>query len=266
MKKVAVLIPSYKPKEYLERCLSSLENQTLSKNRFCVYIALNGPKDSYELYILNILKSMNFIYQYIYIEVAGVSNARNKLIDISTEEFITFVDDDDMISENYLENLLNISTKKIIGISNIYNFKNNRQNLNENYIGKSFKKLATLETSKFRMRKYFSSPCAKIIHRNIIGKTRFDENLKKGEDSIFMTMISKNIYAIQKATSNTLYLVYERENSVSRQKIKLLEECKISAYLIKIYLGLLLTNEYDKIFLLTRIAAALKKPFRIGLI
>ncbi len=261
MKKVAVLIPSYQPKEYFERCLLSLERQTLSKEQYCIYIALNGTKDIYENYILMLLKKMTFDYQYIYLEKRGVSNARNQLLDISKEEYIAFIDDDDIVSENYLENLLSVSTENIIGVSNIYNFKNNIQNLHKNYIGKSFDTLSNIETSKFRMRKYFSSLCAKIIHTNIIRNTRFDNNLIKGEDSIFMTMISKNALAIQKADADTLYLVYERENSASRSKTKFIDEFIMSTYLIKIYLSLLFRSEYNKIFILTRIAAALKKPF-----
>ncbi len=55
MKKISIIIPSYKPANYLEKCLVSLENQTLTKDKYKVYIALNGPKDDFEKYILSLL-------------------------------------------------------------------------------------------------------------------------------------------------------------------------------------------------------------------
>ena len=84
MKTVAILVPTYKPKDYFEKCLLAIENQTLSKDNFCVYIALNGQQFPYENYILNILSKVSFRYKYLYIPKAGVSNARNILIENST--------------------------------------------------------------------------------------------------------------------------------------------------------------------------------------
>lgn len=258
-KKLAVLIPSYEPKKYLIRCLESLDKQTLAKEQFRVYIALNGPKDPYEKFILDIVKKMDFDYRYIYIEQTGVSNARNKLLDCSKEEFITFIDDDDLITENYLQNLLDVSTDKYIGVSNIYYFKNDIKHLEKNYIGSNFDSLDKIETSKFKTRKYFSSSCAKVIHRTMIGETKFDVNLKNGEDSLFMATISKNITAICKTTKDTCYYVHQRPNSAQSKKRGLYNKMATSIYLLKEYSKLFFQKEYEKIFIFTRILATLKK-------
>lgn len=262
MKKLAILIPTYQPKEYFRRSLNSIENQTLSKNKFCVYIALNGPKKPYEDYIFDILKEMTFCCRYIYLEKSGVSNARNRLLDYSEEEFITFIDDDDVISKNYLEGLLDVSTKQYIGISNVYGFEFDIDNLKKNYIGCSYIKLEKFETSKFKIRKYFSSPWAKIIHREMIGDIRFDIKLKNDEDSLFMAMISKNITGIHKSNFETYYYVYERLNSASRKKRSLYDKVNTCRYLLKKYFSLLKMKEYNKVFILTRIAATLKNTLK----
>lgn len=253
--KVAVIVPTYKPGNYIEKCLRSIENQTLKKKNFCVYIALNGSSEKYKIYIEKILEDITFNFKFFYLEKAGVSNARNFLLDNSYEEYIVFLDDDDLISENYLENLLDVVKENYIGISNIYNFKKNLKKLEENYIGKTYKKLNGIETSKFKIRKYFSNPVAKIIHRKMIGKIRFDTKLKIGEDSLFMTMISKNIKGIMKTNENTCYYVYQREGSASRGKKREKTEKK---YLLKIFLKLIFNSKYDRIFILTRIVAILK--------
>jgi len=263
LKKIAVLIPSYKPENYFEKCLLSIQKQTLSKDKFCVYIALNGPRFPYEEYILEVLFDSNFEYRYIYIEKAGVSNARNKLIDISEEEYIVFIDDDDLISENYLENLLKVSSNKIMGISNIYTFENDLKEMKENYISKSFTSLNDRESSKYKIRKYFSSPVAKMIHRKMIEDIKFDERLSKGEDSLFMAMISKNIDSIQKASIDTYYHVYERVGSATRQKVNVKKEVKTIFYLTFQYIKLFFKRDYQKVFILTRIAATLLKLIKI---
>lgn len=263
MSKLAILIPSYKPKEYFKKCLLSLEKQSLNKNIFSVYIALNGPKDFYESYILTILESMSFKHSYIYIDEAGVSNARNKLIEASTEEYIVFIDDDDCISENYLENLLKVSRKRIMGISNIYNFEKDIKEMKENYISKSFDNLNNIETSAYKTRKYFSSPVAKMIHRSMIQDIRFDVKVSKGEDSLFMAMISKNVLGIRKTSGDTCYYVYERIGSATRKKTKISSEIKTIFYLTGQYLKLLFNKDYKKFFILTRIVATLLKLLKI---
>ncbi len=259
MKNVAVLIPSYMPQEYFEECLFSLENQTLSKDQFCVYVALNGPKDFYESYILTILQKTTFRSKYIYIKEVGVSNARNQLLDCSEEEFIAFIDDDDLLGENYLKNLLEVSTNSIVGVSNIYYFKKKISYVEKYYIGTDYKFLDKPEISKLKTRKYFSSSCAKIIHRNIIGEYRFDTKLKNGEDSLFMATISKNIIAMSKTTSNTCYYVRQRTSSAQSIKRGLYSKVINSIYLVKNYIKLFFTKDYDKIFIFTRILATFKK-------
>lgn len=256
---IAVLIPSYKPEEYLNKCLKSLEKQTLQKENFKIYIALNGPKDSYEKYIKKLLDNYTFNSEYFYIEKAGVSNARNYLIENSNEPFLTFIDDDDLISENYLEELLRVSDVRFIGVSNSYSFKNNLDVIYDNFIGKSFSKLNNIETSKYKSRKYFSPPWAKLIHRDMIKNVRFDTRVTIGEDSLFMAKISTNIHGIKKTRSEkACYYVNERIGSSTRKKLNKIKEIKRIIYLLFTYTKMFFSNKYDKLFILTRIIATLK--------
>ena len=263
MKSVAILVPTYKPKDYFEKCLLAIESQTLSKDNFCVYIALNGQQLPYENFVLNVLSKMSFRYKYLHIPKTGVSNARNVLIEKSKEDFVVFLDDDDLLSENYFENLSNVTTNEYIGISNIRNFEKDVSYLKENYIGRIFKLLDDSETSKYKIRKYFSSVWGKMIHRNMIGDIRFDEKVSKGEDSLFMSMISKNVLGIRKTSDDTCYYVYERIGSATRKKTKISSEIKTIRYLTYQYLQLLFNKDYENVFILTRIVATLLKLLKI---
>lgn len=256
-KNIAVLIPTYKPGSYIHSCLQSLEKQTLTKESYKVYIALNGPKENFEEIVQSALEDTNFDYEFFYLEKAGVSNARNHLIDNSTEPFVTFVDDDDCISPTYLESLLSVSSIDTIGISNVYNFEQDIGERKPNYIGQAFLKLPDVEKSKLKSRQYYSSPCAKLIHRNIIGTTRFNTKLAIGEDALFMAELSCRVEAVRKTTETACYYVFEREGSATRQEIDKLKELQRIIYLLKQYGKMLLNFRYDSLFITTRIMATI---------
>lgn len=258
MSKISVLLPTYKPSDYIVRCLQSIDVQTLDKSMFKIYIVLNGSDRTFETYLQKILQEFTFQYELFFLEEAGVSNARNYLIDNSSEEFLVFVDDDDVFSENYLEELLRVSSATTLGIANVFNFSENIAELTENYIGRSFKSLDSITTSKFKSRKYFSSPCAKMIHRSIVADTRFDTNLSIGEDSLFMAQLSHRVKAVQKTTHTACYYVREREGSASRQQINKQKELKRIIYLLKEYSKMLFSFRYNNLFLMTRIAATIR--------
>lgn len=258
IKTISILVPTYKPDWYLKRCLESIQNQTLSKANFKVYIALNGPNKDFEDVVVNALNNCSFDYDFYHIEQSGVSNARNSLIDRSTEDYIVFLDDDDLISENYLEELLSVTDLTTMGISNIKNFETDLNSLKTNYIGKKFLTLNDNETSKFKTRKYYSSPCAKMLHREMVKNTRFNEMLARGEDALFMACISKNIKGTCKTHDSACYYVYEREGSATRQKSSIPKELKRLAYLISIYSKMMYSSDYDRIFIMTRVLATLK--------
>lgn len=253
--KIALLLPTFKPGWYVERCLQSIEAQTLEKSKFKVYLALNGSDKSFESYLNEALKEFTFQYLLFFLEEPGVSNARNFLIDNSTEEFVVFVDDDDLLSENYLEELLKASSHSTIGISNVKNFTGAIDNLYENYIGDCFNKLGAVETSKFKSRQYYSSPCAKMIHRDIIDNVRFDTNLSIGEDSLFMAQLSPKVTAVQKTADSACYYVNQREGSASRSQVNKQQEFKRLTYLLKAYSKMLINPRYDSLFIMSRIAA-----------
>lgn len=263
MKKIAVLIPSYKSGDYLTDCLLSIENQTLDKRFFKVYVALNGEREPYHSFILNTLKDFSFDHELIYIELAGVSNARNVLIEQSTEEFIVFIDDDDVVSPRYLAELLRVSSRNAMGIANIYNFQNTTEEKKPNYIGRTFQTIVDGESSKFKTRKYFSSPWAKMLHREMIATHRFDVKVAKGEDSLFMALLSPNVKCVKKTSEDACYFVHERVGSVTRRKTPIQVEIKTLNHLMLKYLRLLFSPRYAPLFIATRLAATAFKYLKL---
>lgn len=259
MQLVAVIIPTYRPGTYFYECLNALNNQIIGKEYFKVYICLNGDKYPYILEVIKILKNVNFDYEFIYTTQVGVSNARNILLKISQEKYITFIDDDDIVSKNYLQELLQVTSINVMGISSVANFLVDTEKLSNNYIGTAFHVLHPIETSKFKSRKFFSSPWGKMLHRDMIGENLFDPNLSKGEDSLFMAVISPRIICVKKTSDGAIYFVRNRPGSATRKKGSLLQDFLGLNYVLFQYIKLLLRIDYDKKFILSRIAATLIK-------
>ena len=97
---IDIIIPVYNtPKLDLDRCLNSIINQTY--NNYKVYIIDDGSNDNIKNYLDDFVKDKdNFIVKHI--NNNGVSNARNIGIEISNSKYITFIDADDTIENNFL--------------------------------------------------------------------------------------------------------------------------------------------------------------------
>ena len=70
---ISIIVPTYKPKDYLYECLESLRNQISTNFTYEVIIVLNGSDDSYQHQIEKYLKTKNLSNFYFYnLESAGV--------------------------------------------------------------------------------------------------------------------------------------------------------------------------------------------------
>ena len=120
---ISVIIPSYKPQPYLYECLMSLEKQTFDKAEFEVIIILNGCNEPYQSEIEQFVSHVSLCVRVMQTDVPGVSNARNIGLDVAQGDFVTFVDDDDLVSETYLEGMYAIAAQGRIPLSNLIAFQ-----------------------------------------------------------------------------------------------------------------------------------------------
>lgn len=256
---ISVIIPTYRPENYLFECLDSLLRQTLDPSLWEVIIVLNGCHEPWYSQITDYLHTHPITNTHlIHTDDAGVSNARNIGIESAKGEYITFIDDDDYVSETYLEQLAQIARPNIIAISYTKAFSDT-QDYVPYYIEQEYKHRAVVgEQPYYKAKKYFGGPCMKLIHRDIIGQTRFDTRYKNGEDSLFMFAISNRISNIRFTNTDAVYYRRFRTGSASlgQQRSKALQN-RLS--LIKAYNQLYWKNPkaYNLYFYLTRIIASL---------
>lgn len=107
-KKVSIIVPVYNVEEYLPDCLNSLINQTYSDLE--IILINDGSKDD-SLKILNSFAEKDSRIKVFNNENHGVSYTRNFGIENSTGDYIAFVDSDDIISEKYIEVLVDLLEK-----------------------------------------------------------------------------------------------------------------------------------------------------------
>lgn len=218
--KISVIIPTYKPQDYIWECLDSLNNQTFSKEYFEVIIILNGCNDPYLKQIndyIVIHKINNFILKQA--DTPGVSNARNIALDIAKGEYICFIDDDDWVSHNYLEELYKHAKPDVIPLCRPLSFLDGTTNYNPYYITKDYDHFHTEGRVSFTLpQRFFNGPVYKLIHRDVIGTRRFDVRFKNGEDSLFMFLCSDRFKWVEFAESSCVYYRRFRHESASMRK------------------------------------------------
>ena len=109
MSKVSVIVPVYNVEEYLDKCLSSLVNQTLKDIE--IIVVNDGSKDNSQKIIDKYAKKYKCIKAYKK-ENGGVSSARNFGIKKATGEYIGFVDSDDWVEPDMYEKMYNKAVSK----------------------------------------------------------------------------------------------------------------------------------------------------------
>ena len=101
--KISIIIPVFNAENYLKRCLKSIVNQTYK--HFEVLIIDDGSTDtSKEIYSEFVNRDNRF--KAFYQPNMGPSSARNLGIEKSTSNYIAFIDADDYVAINYIENLI----------------------------------------------------------------------------------------------------------------------------------------------------------------
>ena len=110
--KVSIIVPVYNVSNYIVKCLDSIIAQTFHSIE-CILVDDCGHDDSIE-------KAQRYINQYSghisfmiihHNKNKGLSGARNTGINISTGDYLFFLDSDDAITPNCIETLMSLAEK-----------------------------------------------------------------------------------------------------------------------------------------------------------
>ena len=179
---ISVIVPVYKAEKYLRCCIDSILSQAFT-NFELLLINDGSPDNSGAICEEYALKDKRI--KVIHKQNGGVSTARNFGIDVATGNWITFVDADDHIGENFLTIPLDASSDLLV---------QNYKTLGEYNISFDFTKssIEEVEIKEFINNnicaQFLRVPWAKFFKRSVILDygIRFTEGVKIGEDTIFV--------------------------------------------------------------------------------
>lgn len=205
---VSVVIPVYQVKLYLAHCLDSVINQNY--NELEIIVIDDGSTDGSEL-ICDQYAAKDSRIKVIHQKNSGLSVARNMGIKESRGEYITFVDSDDIVSLEMVEEMVSLATKEDadvvkIGVIRKYSIEECASVL----------KGYTVQTGLSSLHLLFSSNsqivcgCGKLFRRDIIANTRFPVG-RYFEDEYFVPRIYARAKKVVLSDSE-LYFYMQRDN------------------------------------------------------
>lgn len=108
MPKVSIIVPVYNVEEYIERCVNSLINQTLTDIEI---ILVDDSSTDSSLEICKKIALEDNRIKVIHKVNEGAGMARNSALEIATGKYIGFVDSDDYIEPDMFKSLYEIAEK-----------------------------------------------------------------------------------------------------------------------------------------------------------
>lgn len=185
--KISVIVPVYNVEAYLERCVESILQQTYA--HFELILINDGSTDSSGQICDHLASQYENIKVY-HIENAGVSNARNMGIQLATGSWVTFIDSDDFVTQDYLATLASAAEGLNVGfvIAPLHHIKNGIVTDLPSYSGKT-ELWSTEETMKELLMTTRTSffPVAKLFKRDLLADEKFNTNYHLAEDALFLT-------------------------------------------------------------------------------
>ena len=196
--KVSIIIPIYNVEAYLDQCVQSVLTQTLKEIE--VILVDDESPDNCPAMCDEYAKQDNRI-KVIHKKNGGLGYARNSGLEIATGEYVAFVDSDDFIAPNMMEELYNTAIKYDADEvrSGVIFYENGKKTLRHDvdkvtvFRGKEEVKRFVFDylgpaPEEYRDCKYMMSVWLAIHSRKVIEKTyvRFtSERLTLSEDVIF---------------------------------------------------------------------------------
>ena len=252
MNLLSVIVPVYNVEAFLPKCLNSLLNQTYKDLE--IILIDDGSTDNSGKICDEYAERDNRI-KVIHQKNQGVSAARNVGLDLSTGDYITFVDSDDWCEKDYFENAMLYFFYYDINLL-ITNFTREQIENNKNrknclqYTNKKFLNSYNAIENMVNRRNFGWEIFATFYDKQSIHNIRFKKANYYGEDFEFKYRVNKNKKIKVCYTSIFGYHYVNRADSA------------VNSYTLKkkmnslIFQELLIDNEKDEIY-----SSLLKKKY-----
>ena len=234
---ISIIVPIYNTEKYLHECLDSIINQTYAN--FEVLLVNDGSTDSSGI-ICQEYVERDSRFRYFEKDNGGVASARNLGLEHSEGTYITFIDSDDWVEQNYLDVLYTalkendtdvaISTYKRFAQDGVFYLRSYSREDDE------FLNLGTRSRDSFleilprlgELDHSFYSISSKLIKRKIIGNLLFDEQVSYAEDLNFFFHLYLGVESVVYVRDYTyIYRTHDASTSQNVNELKALQELEI---------------------------------------
>ncbi|QUE87300.1 glycosyltransferase family 2 protein [Exiguobacterium alkaliphilum] len=215
---VSVIVASHDSVELLKACLASLERQTLQPSLVEWVLVFNGPNRQ-ALHDASLSYGKDVTVHRLLEEEANVGIARNRGLDAATRQYVTFLDEDDTLSESYLEALFARALPDRIVIADIQDRDPEGKPLTSP-LHREFLRLAGQDWAYEQMSQLLTLNACKLVPTVYAKRTAYEPSLKSGEDVVyFSTLFATFTPRVELLAPDTEAIYYRqvREQSVSRQ-------------------------------------------------
>lgn len=220
--KVSILIPVYNSESYVEETLSSILNQSYN-NIEIILVDDGSTDDSYSIIKKYESDNVKIFKQ----ENSGACKARNYAFELSSGDFIQYLDADDLLSEDFVLNKVNYFLKygkNIIVTSVIKRFYNSIYNSNKisTKINKNYQegKSLIIDMAKYQQPSQVSSW---MISRDLQLKSgKWNEELLRNQDGEMFIRLLLNcdgVYCSLNSTSFYRIVTNSISSDFSKDKI-----------------------------------------------
>ena len=213
--KISCIIPVYNAEKYLHRCLDTVCNQTYS-NLEIILVDDGSSDNSGSLCDVYAAKYRNI--KTCHISNSGATLARKIGLDMSTSEYVTFVDSDDYICKDYILILYENMIKYKVQISACAVKRVKIGDKGVNIENESDEQLLSFDKIMSRFFKYeFWGLCGKLYDKAVFNDVYFPKATLSEDYVIMMQLFTKE--RTMAYTDSPLYCYEYHENSLSHQKL-----------------------------------------------
>ena len=193
---LSIIVPVYNAEKYISRCIDSILSQPF--HDWELLLIDDGSNDNSLTICKNYAKTDNRIKVFMK-ENGGVSSARNCGLDNATGFWITFVDADDWLEPNTINKEIFDEQYDIIRIPCSFSTSGIVYDQNIHIVGHN-------KATKFLRSNYCNACWGRIYKKEVIGESRFNKQIRMGEDILFLVELSPKI--------NSLYIIGGRRGYV----------------------------------------------------
>ena len=218
---VSIVVPVYRSREWILACLESFARQTLMRDRFEIILVFNGPDDGSRAAVEAFsAEHVSLQIRCLFSAIPSAARARNIGTAVARGRYLTWIDSDDWISDEYLELLILSARPGIIPLAQIVNVSEDGTQNPDNLINASILNFDQHIVSPSEFARGLSFLTCKLLPTWMAKETPFEEHLESGEDvALFARMFSQNSFKFNliPALAGATYFRLMRDLSVSRQ-------------------------------------------------